>query len=234
MEYRYLVLGVNLILSSVLILIYGVVNSEPRIVGIAVSVGLMGAVVTVFSFSSVEPALEFLRLHSLMSNSFVVRLLEDLDLLSVNPRLVSYGDAQYMVYYKDVGLPDELMPGVGVSRGVPYLIVRVPPFLAGVEVGEKGGVGRETVEEFLSRVVVDSYGVASRVRVSESGKGVFEVRLLDIPSTLRGLVGMPGNAVAAVVMAVFNRFFETPVVLRGAKLSGSDYVLTVEVGGREG
>ncbi len=226
MEYRYLVLGVNLILASVLVLIYGLVNAEPRIIGVAISIGLMGSVATVLGFSSAEPSAELLRMHSMIVEKAVVKLLEDLDLLNSNPLMVTAEGVQYLIYCRNT-VPKEFVPGVGVNKGMPYLAIEVSLSLGDVEL-QMSVANEPDIEAVLHRILIENYGVASRL-ITSAEDGIFSLEFRGVAPLLKESLKTPCNMLIIASLSLLNKLLKKPVVLRETRLLDDRYVLKIGV-----
>ncbi|MFN3268535.1 MAG: hypothetical protein ACK416_04680, partial [Zestosphaera sp.] len=82
MNLRLFVLGIDIIIVSVLLAVYGLITSNAGLVGVSVSVGIVGGVVVVFSAAPGEPALGVILNYASMLAHVTTAVVEDLDLLN--------------------------------------------------------------------------------------------------------------------------------------------------------
>ena len=196
MEARYLVAGVNILAVAGVAAAYAVAAGSPGLLGAALAAVTVGFVVTAYGLAGGEPAASLLAAYSESLASTLVKILEDMDLLTAKPVVYNQEGSLTLVYSRNPPLNggDPPPPGVGVWRGSPYAAVSLDP-LAEVMTEAPGG-GPGAVAEALSARL----GVANSVYVDEASSRVV-VMLERLTQAVRGSLGSPVNPVALAVLA---------------------------------
>lgn len=200
MEARYLVAGVNILTVAGVAVAYALASGSQGLLGAALASATVGVVVAAYGLGGGEPATGLLAGYSASLSSALVKVLEDMDLLTVKPVVYNRGGSMTLVYSKNAPLNvgDPPPQGIGVWRGSPYLAVSLDP-LAG-EIEETAGGGFRAAAEALSARL----GVAGSVHVEEAGGGRVVVVLERVNPLVREALGSPLNPVALAVLAALS------------------------------
>jgi hypothetical protein len=121
---RLLILGLNILVVSLLLVVYGVLVGDNGLVGVAVSLGIVGGVLVVYSTTPQDPSIIALTSYSEILVNATTSALEDLDLLEPSICAIRRADLTLLVYSK-TPCPVEVDPGLGFTSGSPYLAIPV-------------------------------------------------------------------------------------------------------------
>lgn len=210
MRLGLVLLGVNTVVVSSLLAIYGVINRDGGLVGVAASAGLVGGVFLVYGLSREEPRLgPVLSYLSILVNASTA-VLEDLDLL--DSRLCVVGGETAMAVYTKAGCPASVNPGLGFASGHPYLSIPVD-VLREVPALEESSV--ESLERALRSILVEELGLLRNIRVEPGGGGLVTVYATGLADVLGEYSRYPVDPFALLI------------AIATARLTGKD-VLVVE------
>lgn len=198
MNARLFVFGINIIVISLILVVYSVLVSDNSLIGVAVSVGLVGGVLVVYSTTPQDPSVMALTSYSEILVNAVTSTLEDLDLLESNICAVRRTNNTLLVYSK-TPCPIEVDPGLGFTSGSPYLAI---PVKTPIELTESSSEPAVTqLERNLVTLLVDEYSACRTVRVEEEG-GFIRVYIAGLAETLRQYCERPVDPYALLVLAL--------------------------------
>lgn len=203
MNAKLTVLGVNVTLVSLLLGIYGVYVDDRGLLGVAVSAGIVGGVLIVYSLEPVVPTRGALSYTSILVNA-VTAVLEDLDLLNGNLCAVNDGENLLIVYSKS-SCVSGFNPGIGVTMGSPYLSIPVPES-AFSDVIEMGDLEVSALESSLSSVLVEGLGLFKGVKVERRGDTI-SVELVGLAKSLSEYARYPVNPAVLLTLAVIGKLW---------------------------
>lgn len=208
-----LLLGVNTVLVSALLAIYGVVTQDGGLVGVAVSSGLVGGVFLVYGASREEPRLgSVLSYLSILANA-ATAVIEDLDLLDGRVCVVS--KEEMVAVYTKTDCPASVNPGLGFTSGSPYLSIPVNVFR---DISALEESSAESLEGALRSILVEDLGLCRGVRVEAGGGNLVTVYATGLADVLREYSRYPVDPFTLLTAAAT------------ARLAGRD-VLVVERSG---
>lgn len=220
-----LLLGVNTLLVSALLAIYGVVNRDGGLVGVAVSAGLVGGVFLVYGLSREEPRLgSILSYLSILASASTV-VLEDLDLLDGRVCVVG-GEAMVAVYTK-AECPVSVNPGLGFTSGSPYFSIPVSAFQ---DVSALEEVSAESLERALRSVLVEDLGLCRSVKVEAGGGNLVIVYATGLIDVLREYGRYPVNPFVLLIAAAMARLVGKEVLVVERSSIPGGLRLTLRVG----
>jgi len=182
-----LILGVNILVVSVLLIVYGILISDSGLVGIALSTSIVGGVLVVYSTIPQDPSITALTGYSEILINAVTSTLEDLDLLESQICAIKRGDNVLLVYSK-TPCPLEVDPGVGFTSGSPYLAI---PLRTLSELVESSSETTSTLlERALTTLLIEEYSACRSVRVEEES-GFYRVHISGLVDVLKQYLERP-------------------------------------------
>ena len=220
-----MILGINIVVASAILLVYGFSTGDSRLVGLSYSTLILGSVITAFSYIYTEPLLEPLLVFTKGLMNGVTAVLEDLDLLDVKPSIVKTENGYYLVYARSTS--DKIDPGIGVVHGAPYLAIPLETW-RGAPVLES--LSQNSLEDALSSILVEQLRLCKSVSVEVAGNFV-KTTLVGIDKRVKELAGYPVNPLAitiALLIAQVANATRISLVEKGVLPDGEYYVYVVE------
>ncbi len=139
MDARFIALGVSLLMVSVGFTIYGIISGLDMLTGVALSTAVLGGTLAVIGVTYRDPFTEAVRVYSDVLSSPLVKIVEDLGLLSkgVVQSCVDEGRVYVLLAEKPVRPCRGLAPGLGFNGESVYLsfLLQYPSY-EGLELDE--------------------------------------------------------------------------------------------------
>lgn len=195
MNMKLVVLGSNMVLLSLFLSAYGLINNELELVGLAVSIGIAGGVILVYSTEPVEPALKALRDYISILINASTTVLEDLDLLNSKLCILNIGESSLIVYTKSHCTTD-VNPGMGFTAGSPYYGIPVNILPDVVELRE---VNSDLLEDSMNTILVSELGLCKSVKIEKLGN-VISVDLVGITKLMSDYIKYPVNPIVIITL----------------------------------
>ncbi|MDW8083041.1 MAG: hypothetical protein RMI56_04485 [Sulfolobales archaeon] len=222
-----LLLGVNAVLVSALLATYGVLAGDNGLVGVAVSVGVVGGVMIVYSVSWEEPRLRSLYSYLSMMVNASTAVLEDLDLLG-GRLCVTGGSGSLLAVYTKSECPASANPGIGFTSGHPYFSIPTDAF-GDVEALEN--LSEESLGSALAGLLVEELELCKSVDVENLGGSLVAVHLVGLSDALREYVKYPVDPYTLITATAIARLSGRDVLVVERSTTPSGLRLTVRVGG---
>jgi len=216
------VLGVNVLTVSALAAAYSFYAQDTALLGVALSVGLAGAVLLAMGFTTPEATLVALTEYADVVGRALTTVIEDLDLLRSKLVATVDGGGVRLAIAKTSDLGD-VGAGIGARFGEPYISFPAGRVLEGVTgVPELDG---RSLESALSEVLVESLGLCSRVATEVSGRLV-RVEVYGVSKPLERLCGTPVNPVNVLTAIALARATGGSVALvDSGRVAGGRYMV---------
>lgn len=233
MNTRLLVLGVNVLAASALIAVYGVLTSNSGLVGIALSISVVGGVLIVYSTTPQDPSVLALTSYSEILLNAVTSTLEDLDLLESRICVIRKKDSTYLVYSK-IPCPFEVDSGVGFTGGSPYLAI--PVSTPSVPIESSNEPTSLLLERSLAEILVGEFSACRSVRVEEED-GLYTVHVVGPAEVLKQYLERPVDPFTLFILIVSSEVLRAQSVRLIEKKITPDGILVVlrsEKSGAEG
>jgi len=218
-----LILGVNILVISVLVAIYGVLIGDGGLVGIGFSISLVGGVLIVYSATPQDPSLAALANYSDLLVNSVTSILEDLDLLESQLCSVKRGESILLVYSKTPCLL-EVDPGVGFAGGSPYLAL--PVNVLNVLVESFSESTNTLLERTLIAILVGELSACRSVKV-EVENGFYRVYITGLTEVLKKYLERPVDPYTLLVLAISSAALRAECIRLVERRIISDGVLLV-------
>jgi hypothetical protein len=205
---RLLVLGINILIASALLVVYGLLIGDSGLVGIGLSTSILGGVLAIYSTIPQDPSLVALANYSNLLVNAVTSTLEDLDLLEPQICAIKRSDSTLLVYSK-IPCPLEVDPGIGFSGGSPYLAipVNIPTTLY-----EASGESTSTLlERSLTAVLVEEFSACKSVRVEEES-GQYIVYITGLAEVPKQFLEKPLDPYTLLVLTVSSSVLDATCV----------------------
>ncbi|MEB3846102.1 MAG: hypothetical protein GSR83_03535 [Desulfurococcales archaeon] len=153
MDNRLVTLGVIIIVVSTGFLVYGAIIDEPEISGSALTMAILGMVLSAIGLTYRDPLTGLLKVYSNILSSPLVRIYEDLGLIDGSYTVACYSrDLVHVVFSRKTLRCEKVKPGVGVMEETPYIAFAGKPL-------ETGG---DDLDTFIMKSGLAQYAVVSK------------------------------------------------------------------------
>jgi len=195
-----LILGLNIVVVSALLSLYGLIIGDSGLVGIAASLGLAGGVIVAYSRAPQDPSTTSLLNYSKALVNTVTSVLEDLDLLESNI-CIARKDTELLMVYSKTPCPVEVDPGLGFSSGSPYLAI--PIETPSIEITETSStsITEESIERVLRSLLVDDLTICRGVKVASEGES-YRVFITGLAEYLKDFTKYPIDPYTMLVLTI--------------------------------
>ncbi|MEM1533390.1 MAG: hypothetical protein QW164_04900 [Desulfurococcaceae archaeon] len=200
MNVRLFVLGMDIFIASVLLVVYGLTTGSTGLVGVGVSISVVGSVIAIYSAAPGEPTLGAILSYTSMLAHAATAMVEDLDLLS-NKVCVHSASTSTLIVYSKTTCPDAPNPGVGFAGGSPYFSIPVS-VLQGVAKLEE--LSSQHLEDSLNSLLVSELGFCKAIRVEQRGE-LLVVDVIGLAKPLVNYTKYPVDPVVLLPLAVIAR-----------------------------
>ncbi|MEM2284483.1 MAG: hypothetical protein QXL29_07735 [Zestosphaera sp.] len=200
MNIRLLVLGTDIVIVSILLVVYGLITSDTGLVGVGASIGVVGGVVVVYSFTPGEPALDAVLNYASMLVHAATAVVEDLDLL--NSKVCVHGTSTpALIVFSKTGCPDNPNPGVGFAGSSPYFSIPVDVFR---DVEKLEELSAQRLEDSLNSLIAGELALCKAVRVEQRGE-FLAINVIGLAKPLADYTKYPLDPVVLLVLATIAR-----------------------------
>lgn len=200
MNTRLFVLGIDILIVSVLLVVYGLTTGNTGLVGVSVSIGIIGGVIAIYSTTPGEPALGAILSYTSMLVHAATTVVEDLDLLN-NKVCVHSAPTSTLIVYSKTTCPDSPNPGIGFAGGSPYFSIPVNVFQ---EVAKLEELSSQSLENSLHSLLVGELSLCKAIRVEQRGE-LFVVDVIGLAKPLVDYTKYPVDPVVLLLLAVIAR-----------------------------
>ncbi|HIE55826.1 MAG TPA: hypothetical protein EYP90_11725 [Chromatiaceae bacterium] len=218
MEFRLVVIGLNVIAIAIILSVVGWVNNSYSLIGVAFSIMVFGIVSLVLGLGYRAPGIEFLKIFYDSMRSAIMKLAEDLHLANHKIYALPGDDYVYIVLLRGTKLPSKVEPVIGMVGDEPYVALQIPSVQT----------LREGVNEALNDILVDRYAIASSIRVSQLDN-VYRVRVSGISSDIRDLLVKPLSPISILILTTITQVIGKPVLLLNEQANDGELQLEIKV-----
>jgi len=218
MEFRLVVIGLNVIAIAIILSVVGWVNNSYSLIGVAFSIMVFGIVSLVLGLGYRAPGIEFLKIFYDSMRSAIMKLAEDLHLANHKIYALPGDDYVYIVLLRGTKLPSKVEPVIGMVGDEPYVALQIPSVQT----------LREGVNEALNDILVDRYAIASSIRVSQLDN-VYRVRVSGISSDIRDLLVKPLSPISILILTTITQVIGKPVLLLNEQVNDGELQLEIKV-----
>lgn len=228
MNTKFLVLGINIVIVSVLIAIYGLITGDNGLVGMAVSSGLVGGVFLVLASTPVETTIEAILSYTSTLVNGVTVILEDLDLLDHKLCIERTSNSLLLVFTKR-DCPINPNPGIGMFTGFPYFAIPVN-ILDDVERLEI--TTQESLEESLEDILISRLELSRALKVELRGD-IITINVLGLSKIVSTYSKYPVDPLTLITSILVAKLLDTDMLRlleRDFSQESAKIVLKVERG----
>ncbi|MEM1618575.1 MAG: hypothetical protein QXE77_03390 [Desulfurococcaceae archaeon] len=195
MNTRLLILGVDVLLVSAFVAIYGVITGSVELVGIGASTGIVGGVFVVYSLIPGEPSVGALLSYTSLLVNATTTVVEDLDLLT--HRICAHSEAGYtLLVFSKKDCPSKPNPGMGFAGGFPYFSIPVDLFQ---DVEKLEDLTDHALENSLNTLLASELGLCRIIRVERRGD-FYVIDVIGLSKLLAEYTKYPVDPVVLLVL----------------------------------
>jgi len=208
LDVRLVAIGVSLLALSTGFLIYALSTNMQVVAGASLSVAVLGGVIATLGFTYRDPLSTAMLQYSRSLSQVLLKLYEDLELLSGEVLQTCRVEDGVLVVYAQRAVPcSEVKPGIGLAEQTPYIAFHVKESVA---------------EPSDPQHVVRELGLADTVLVQSSSSEVY-VELVRVRRELLGGEWRPFNPVQLLVAAYLTLALGSNLVRLSEEFSGGLY-----------
>lgn len=209
MNTRLIVLGLNMVILSFLLVVYGYLVNNSSLIGIGASTGIIGGVFLVYAYIPSEPSQEaFINYLNTVVNG-ITTVLEDLDLLNYKICVDnSRGGKTMLLVYTKADCPINPNPGIGQHLLMPYFSIPTEIFQ---EVNKLEEITSPSLEDRLNTLLVSSLGVCKSVRAEIRGD-IIAVDVIGVTRALSNYLRYPVDPITVLTLALVTRLTDAELV----------------------
>lgn len=228
MEYRYLLAGINILLVSIVFIVFGVFNSNSTVLGVSLSILVLGILLVVIGLTYVHPLHDLIKLYSYDLTTFINKLVEDSGLISGHEIRICYNKENTQAVFSN-GIIDcrKVLPGIGIIDNTTYISLPIKDLISNLEI-EYTPVEGIDLRDYLKDVIVSRYAISRDVLINKE-KGVIKIEILSLTKDTGELLNKPVNPVRIIVPTLISRFFERDATIIDEEIIGSNYIIKVKV-----
>ncbi len=231
MDIRFLLTGVNIIAIAIILAVYGWLTYSTQLIGIAGSIGIVGAVSIAIGLSHGEPTADFLRDYYRIISGFVSKTLEDLRLTNTLPKVlfVKQANEYYMVLTQlksFSNIDKEITPGIMIVDGAPCYVFKLPNIYA--EAVEEPITDPIELESRLRSLLIETYGLCTRVSITRT-KDLFDLSLEGIDKKLLEVLYEPLSPIDVVVLTILAQLMKKSLYMENRSIEGDMYTAKIRV-----
>ncbi len=205
MDVRIVLLATNILLASIILGFVGYFIGIYSIIGVAASIGTVGATLLVIGLSYREPSYDLMLRYCEVARSVLAKLVEDMGLASHTLYAIPGKDAVTIVISKPNTRLRNPRPLVGVGES-PYVAFKI-----NFEREPVIEAGENALDVFMTRMI-DTYGVSRHVEaVFSNGEG--RIVFQDINEAVKPLLKKPLSPVTIIALAELARLLNKKLML---------------------
>ena len=221
MESKYILLGINLIITAVILGIISVASNQYNLLGVSSSIIIFGFTSLAVGFSYREPSMDFLVYYASFIRNNFLRVIEDLDLLDHKLFVIPGEKESYIVLSKDEMDDVSLESFIGYSEKGQYMVLKVDKLVS-------FGESEVDPEVFLRSKIVDNYMLASSVYVVRENN-VYRVTIGSVNSRFVEVFDRPLSPFSLLVCQIVAESLKKKVRFLDEEYDGDNLSLVLEV-----
>ncbi|MEM1645639.1 MAG: hypothetical protein QXL96_07205 [Ignisphaera sp.] len=227
MERRYILAGLTIIALAIVFIVYGIIIVSDRVVGVALSVTVIGVVFMVVGISYSEPVEDMLRQYIDDLNMVLVRLIEDMGIPSKHKLKLCYEQKVYYYSEKDIECSN-IVTGVGITKGIPYIAIPAENMLKFVMSYNES---RDLVDK-LRNIFIDMAMVCRGISIAREGDAI-SIEFIDLTEKGFNHIKTPVNLLKLYILALVAHHFEQNVEVVSEMISQESYKITLKLEGNK-
>ncbi|WFO74571.1 hypothetical protein J4526_05665 [Desulfurococcaceae archaeon MEX13E-LK6-19] len=231
MDIRFVLAGINIIAVAIVMAVYGWLTYSTQLIGIAGSIGIVGAVSVAVGLSHGEPTAVFLKDYYRIISGFVLKTLEDLRLINILPKIlfIKESNEYYMVLTQlksFSGIGKEITPGIMIVNGAPSYVFKLPNIYA--EAVEEPITDPIELESRVKSLLIETYGLCTRVSITRT-KDLLDLSLEGVDKKLLEVLYEPLSPIDVVVLTILAQLMKKSLYMESRSIEGDTYTAKIRV-----
>ncbi|MEM1645719.1 MAG: hypothetical protein QXL96_07615 [Ignisphaera sp.] len=223
MESRYILAGLTIIALAASFLVYGLVVVSDRVVGIALSVAVVGVVLAFVGIGYSEPAENMLSRYAEDLNMFLTRIVEDMGIPNNHKLKLCYTQKILCLSENDVTCGD-VVTGISIAGNTPYVGIpteNILNFLSNISAGE------DIIDKF-KRVFIEIAAVCRGIAIAKQDD-LISVEFTNLTDKGFNYIKTPINLLRLYTLALIAHHYERDVEIVEESVSQEGYRVKLRI-----
>lgn len=227
MNYKYVIIGINIIFASIVAIGVAVYAGYEALLGAGFSLLTLGIIIAGIGLTFIEPLDRFYRDMARIYSLVVGKVFEDIGLIH-GSAVMACRDQDLVILATRKLSCNHLIPGIGVVDGTPYIALPINMLIEERIGGTEPSQGLGGFEDFLRNTVLFTYGIGRDLTVREEG-GRLTVRVHDVREDAHKMLKLPLSPFKVLVTALASNYLRKDVIAGLERFVGDDYMIELRV-----
>lgn len=229
MDYRYVVVGVNIIALSIGFIVIALLEKLELILGASLSILLLGIIVLTIGLTYVEPLDKLYRSSYRIISLMFSKILEDSNLIYNNVIRTCLSDKNLLLVSQQGVNCRDAYPGIGVVDGKPFIAIPLsmisPTFL---EQGTVGHLDEYEIESIVRSNILLAYNMGRDVKVNIEKDDLF-ITFYGLRKEVIDMVRKPINPIKVLIAAIISTYTGREVIMKSDEIIEDNYTVHLKV-----
>jgi len=229
-DYRYVVIGLNILAISAGFVIISILQNLEVLLGISFSIMILGVIILSIGLTYVEPLDKLYRASYRIISLLFTKILEDSDLLYGGVLRTCLNDKNLLVLgHKGVSCKDAY-PGIGVVGGKVFVAIPLSMLIKSYPLleGSENIIDEYTLESVIKEKIVHEYSICRDVKV-ERKNDVVKITYYGLRKEVIDLVKKPVNPLKYLTIALLSVASKQDALFEEEELVEDNYVQVVKL-----
>ncbi len=227
MDYRYVVIGLNIIVLSGGFIIISLIQGLEILLGISFSALILGIVILFIGLTYVEPLDKLYRASYRVISILFTKVLEDTNLIYGATIRTCLSDSNLLLLGQKGISCEEVYPGIGVVKGRAFIAVPLS-MIVPIEVSGEETIDEYGLESIIRERIVSMYNLCRDVRV-EKKENTLRITFYGLRKEVLDLIRKPINPLKFLVLGIVSLSLRREVVFRNEEVIEDNYVQEITV-----
>ncbi|MCD6195866.1 MAG: hypothetical protein J7J82_03690 [Staphylothermus sp.] len=229
MDYRYVIIGLNILAISTGFVIISILQNLEVLLGISFSVMILGVIILSIGLTYVEPLDKLYRASYRIISLLFTKILEDSDLLYGGVVKTCLGDKNLLVLSHRRVSCNDVYPGIGVVGGKVFIAIPLSMLTSSYPLEGSGNVIDEySLESIFREKIIHEYNICKDIRVEKTGDEV-KITYYGLRKEVIDLVKKPVNPLKYISIALLSVVSNREAVFKEEELVEDNYVQAIEL-----
>ncbi|MEM1541153.1 MAG: hypothetical protein QW101_00315 [Ignisphaera sp.] len=225
MENRYIIIGLAIISISSLFIVYGVLISNDRVIGVSLSILVVGVVSTAVGTTYREPLEEMLEHYIHDLNLFYTSVLEDTGIVGSHKIKLCLEDRVIVFSERVIPCSRNISVGVNMLDRVPYIALPITNILDYISkvVGESSDV----VDGFR-KIFIDTSYLCREVAITKENDTI-SIELSKLSEKALEMMKTPINIIRVYVLTLLAHHFKNDIEIVDEVITAESYKIIAKI-----